>query len=77
MLDILYSIWDLITSAVQFVVDLFSSLINLLILLYQSLGYLVSYIFIVPGELLIFGLVFIFIFIFNRLSFGSNGGDSK
>lgn len=76
MIDILMSFVEVLKGLLSFITDFFKSLLTIYSLLAQCSAYLQSIIFIVPGELLIFGVVFMLIFIFNRLSFGSNGGDS-
>lgn len=76
MLDILSAIWSFITGLIGFVGDLIASAITLIRLLVDSVGYLSGALFLLPGELAVFGVVFITIMILNRISHGDNSGGS-
>lgn len=72
MLEFFTSIGQYLLSIGQLIVSLISDLITSVLFLYQSLAYFNSLLFLIPGSILIFGVIYLSIFIFNRLSLGSN-----
>lgn len=72
MLQFFTSLGQYLLTIGQLIVSLISDLITSILFLYQSLSYFNSLLFLIPGSILIFGVIYLSIFIVNRLSLGSN-----
>lgn len=74
MISAIQYLVDMVVTAVQMVIDFFTSLITSIGFLIQGIQYINSILYIIPGGLLIFAVAFLGIYLINRLTLGSNGG---